>query len=207
MGVLATTARCVRSKRGSSIKCCFALAGALTSHKDRHHMARIVEILIASAPNAPASSVQSVRAIPGCGLEGDRYANGTGTFSCHSQRPDGELTLIQQEHVEVFAASSGLAFTARDARRNLVTVGVDLNALIGKEFSVGAVLIRGIRLCEPCNYLAKQTSPDVLRGLVHKGGLRAQILSAGEIRVGDALFEVQPCGQENRGISSHSSAA
>ena len=152
-------------------------------------MAHITEILIASSPSALAIQVQSARAIPGRGLEGDRYADGAGTFSAHPQKPDGELTLIQQEHVEAFVASSGVSFTTRDARRNLVTSGVDLNALVGKEFRVGTVLIRGLRLCEPCNYLAKQTSPEVLRGLVRKGGLRAQILSEGEIHVGDALIE------------------
>ena len=73
-----------------------------------------------------------------------------------------------------------------------MTEGVDLNALVDREFTIGEVRIRGIRLCEPCNYLAKQSSPEVLRGLVHKGGLRAQILSAGEIRIGDSLIEVGP---------------
>ena len=66
--------------------------------------------------------------------------------------------------------------------------GIDLNSLVGREFSIGAVRIRAIRLCEPCNYLAKQTSPQILHGLVHKGGIRAQILSAGEIRVGDEII-------------------
>jgi len=148
---------------------------------------RVVEILIAANPGTPPSAVPQVRAIPGRGLAGDRYAEGCGTFSVHPQRPDGELTLIQQEHVEAFATDSGLSFTSRDARRNLVTQGVDLNSLVGKDFQVGDVRVRGIRLCEPCNFLAKQTFPEVLEGLVHKGGLRAQILTEGVIRVGDAV--------------------
>lgn len=152
-------------------------------------MATVVEILIASGPSAAAVSVERVRAIPGSGLEGDRYATGTGTFSAHPQKPDGELTLVQLEHLESFAAATGIPFTTRDARRNLVTTGIDLNGLVGREFRIGAVRIRGLRLCEPCNYLAKQTSPEVLRGLVHKGGLRAQILSEGFICVGDALID------------------
>jgi MOSC domain-containing protein YiiM len=131
--------------------------------------------------------VDCARAIPGRGLEGDRYATGAGTFSVHPQKPDGELTLVQKEHIEHFAVSSGVPFTTRDARRNLVTVGIDLNALVGREFRIGEVRIRGVRLCEPCNYLAKQTSSEVLRGLVHKGGLRAQILSEGVISVGDSV--------------------
>lgn len=152
-------------------------------------MARVAEILTAENPAAPAVSRESVHAVPGRGIEGDRYFDGTGTFSPHPQKPDFEITLIQQEHIEAFSSSSGIAFAARDARRNLVTVGVDLNALVGREFRVGAVSFLGMRLCEPCNYLAKQTSPEVLRGLVHKGGLRARILSEGDIRVGDPIVE------------------
>ncbi len=155
-------------------------------------MAHVVEILTAESPSGPATPRESVRAVPGQGLEGDRYFAGTGTFSPHPQRPDFEITLIQREHVEAFARESGLGFTTRDARRNLVTVGADLNALVGREFTVGSVRIRGVRLCEPCSYLAKQTSAEVLRGLVHRGGLRAQILTPGEIRVGDPLLEVAP---------------
>jgi MOSC domain-containing protein YiiM len=155
-------------------------------------MAQIIDIFIADSPASPAVSQGSVRAIPGLGLEGDRYFGGNGTFSPNPRKPDFEITLIQQEHVEAFALTSGVAFTARDARRNLVTVGIDLNSLVGREFRVGSVLIRGVRLCEPCNYLAKRTSPEILRGLLHKGGLRAQILSEGDIRVGDSLMEVSP---------------
>jgi hypothetical protein len=155
-------------------------------------MARVTDIYTAASPAGPAVSQRSVRAVPGRGLEGDRYYSGTGTFSPSPQKPDFEATLIQGEHVEAFASTTGLAFTARDARRNLVTRGVDLNALVGREFRVGTVLMRGMRLCEPCSHLAKQTYPEVLRGLLHKGGLRAQILSEGEIRVGDPISEVPP---------------
>ena len=150
-------------------------------------MGQVVEILIATTPGESPVPQESVRAIPGRGLVGDRYYEVLGTFSPQPHKPDYEVTLIQQEHIDAFSASFGLAFTARDARRNLVTRGVDLNALVGKDFRVGSVLIRGIRLCEPCNHLAKQTWPEVLPGLVHKGGLRAQILSEGDIKVGDAL--------------------
>ena len=159
-------------------------------------MAQVVGIFIATDPATPAASVDRVRAIPGVGLEGDRYANGTGSFSKHPQQPDGELTLIQQEHIDDFVKESGVPFAARDARRNIVTTGIDLNALVGREFSIGEVLIRGLRLCEPCNYLAKRTSPEILRRLVHKGGLRAQILREGNIRMGDEISEV--CAESRR---------
>lgn len=155
-------------------------------------MGKVTEILIADSPDSPPRSLELAHAVPGLGLEGDRYFGGVGTFSPHPQRPDFELTLIQREHIDEFSRSTGISFGPSDARRNLVTTGVDLNALVGREFWVGAVRIRGMRLCEPCNYLAKQTSPSVLRGLLHKGGLRAQILTQGDIRVGDPITEAVP---------------
>ena len=133
------------------------------------------------------SAQLEVRAVPGRGLEGDRYFAGLGTFSPHPQKPDFEVTLIEREKVEAFAAETGLPFATERARRNLVTEGVDLNALVGREFLVGAVRLRGIRLCEPCAYLAKISFPETLRGLVHKGGLRAQIVGEGVIRAGDPV--------------------
>ena len=150
-------------------------------------MGRVSEILIATGPADPPKSVPKATAIPGWGLEGDRYAEGTGTFSKIPRQPDGELTLIEKECIDGFVAETGILFRAADARRNIVTERVDLNSLVGREFSIGEVRIRAIRLCEPCNYLAKQTSPEILRGLVHKGGIRAQIITAGEICVGDAI--------------------
>lgn len=128
-----------------------------------------------------------VRAFPGKGLEGDRYFAGSGTFSPQVQKPDFEVTLIASEEIESFAKESGLPFTALHARRNIVTEGVQLNDLVGKEFQVGEVRLRGIRLCEPCNHLAKISFPETLKGLVHKAGLRAQILSQGLIRIADPI--------------------
>ncbi len=131
-----------------------------------------------------------VRAVPGKGLEGDRYFAGTGTFSRQPQQPAYELTLIELENVESFAADSGLSFTASHARRNIVTKGVRLNELVDQEFYIGEVRVRGLRLCEPCNHLAKGSFPETLTGLVHKGGLRAQILSEGNICIGDQIRAV-----------------
>jgi hypothetical protein len=150
-------------------------------------MAKVIQLLTAPSPRSPMGSHPHVRAIAGRGLEGDRYFSGTGTFSPQPQKPDFEITLIESEAIAAFVATSGLAFTAYDARRNVVTEGIALNDLVGREFLLGAVRIRAIRFCEPCNYLAKQTHPEVLRGLVHRGGLRAQILTDGVITVGDAV--------------------
>ena len=150
-------------------------------------MPHVTQILTAESPASEMKSQTEVRAVPGKGLEGDRYFSGIGTFSPKIRKPDFEVTLIEQERIEAFARESGLPFTAMRARRNLVTEGVDLNDLAGKTFYVGPVRIQGIRLCEPCDYLAKISFPETLKGLVNKGGLRAQILSEGIIRVGDAI--------------------
>lgn len=153
------------------------------------HMSRVVEILISSASSAAMEARDDIRAFPGRGLEGDRYCLGNGTFSPQPQKPDYEVTLIEQEKIEAFCRESGLPFTSSHARRNIVTQGVDLNSLVGKTFRIGEVLIHGIRLCEPCNYLAKTSFPEALSGLVHKAGLRAQIMSEGIIHVGDAIVK------------------
>jgi MOSC domain-containing protein YiiM len=151
-------------------------------------MGYITEILIAPSASANMVPTEKVRAVPGKGLEGDRYYMGAGTFSPQPQKPDFEITLIEQENVQAFAANSGLPFTASQSRRNIVTSGIQLNELVGQEFRLGEVRVRGIRLCEPCSHLAKTTFPETLKGLVHKGGLRAQILSEGEICVGDQIL-------------------
>ncbi len=132
-------------------------------------------------------SQESIQGFPGKGLQGDRYFMGLGTFTPNPHQPDYELTLIEQEKIHAFALEFGRPFTSYDARRNIVTKGLDLNALAGKQFLLGEVLIRGIRLCEPCNYLAKTTFNEVLNGLARKAGLRAEILTQGIIRVGDKI--------------------
>ena len=150
-------------------------------------MSQVAQILIAESPASPMTPSQAVRAVPGKGLEGDRYFLGCGTFSAQPQKPDFEITLVEREQIEAFAKESGLPFSALHARRNIVTAGVALNDLVGAEFWIGEVRIRGIRLCEPCNYLAKTSFPETLKGLVHKAGLRAQIISGGTIHIGDVI--------------------
>lgn len=150
--------------------------------------ATLVSIYIAPAATAPVSSVEEARAVPGRGLEGDRYFEGIGTFSAELPGPDSELTLIEMEEIETFRREYGVEVAPADARRNLVTHGVSLNELVGKEFRVGEVHVRGLRLAEPCNHLAKLVGKrEVLDGLVHKAGIRAQILTNGVVRVGDAI--------------------
>jgi MOSC domain-containing protein YiiM len=142
----------------------------------------VVSINIAPAAEAPMQSVSEVRAIPGQGLEGDRYFDHKGTFS--KPQPDRELTLIEVEAIEAMKSELGVDFGLGDSRRNVVTRGVPLNHLVGREFWIGDVKARGLRLCEPCGHLARLSHEKVLPGLVHRGGLRAQILTEGMIRVG-----------------------
>jgi len=130
-------------------------------------------------------AVAEVLAVPGVGLEGDRYALKQGTF--FKPEPDFELTLIEAEAVEAAQSEQGLKLAPGDARRNLVTRGVSLNPLVGREFQIGNVRVRGIRLCEPCSHLQALTGQPVIKTLPHRAGLRAQVLTEGPIRIGDAV--------------------
>jgi predicted GIY-YIG superfamily endonuclease len=138
----------------------------------------VVEALVlAPAAEAPVVEVEEAVAVAGLGLEGDRYALGTGTFG--SGRPGSALTLVD---AAVLDEHPGL-----DHRRNVVVRGTDLNALVGREFALGEVRCRGRRLAEPCAHLDRLNGGGVLRPLVHRAGLRADVLSGGRIRVGDSL--------------------
>ena len=148
----------------------------------------VVSIHIAPAPEEAMISVEEVRAIPGKGLEGDRYFEPAGTSS--KPQPDRELTLIEIEAVEALKHEKEIPLPAGATRRNILTRGVPLNHLVNREFQVGDVRIRGLRLCEPCAHLARLSHQRVLPGLVHRGGLRAQILSEGLIRSGDPIREI-----------------
>ena len=147
----------------------------------------VVSIYIAEGPGAEMLPVTEVNAVPGKGLEGDRYFKNEGTFS--KPEPDRELTLIESEAIDSFKTELNLDFDLGASRRNVVTRGVPLNHLVGREFQVGAIRVRGLRLCEPCSHLAKLSDKRVLPGLVHRAGLRAQILTAGVIRPGDLICE------------------
>jgi MOSC domain-containing protein YiiM len=150
-------------------------------------VSRVFQIFTAPKAAAAMTARESVRAVLGQGLDGDRYSTGMGTFSKTPHRPDSEVTLIELENVEAFARAFGKPFTASMSRRNIVTAGVRLNALEGREFTVGAVRLRGVRLCEPCRILARNTFYEILPALNGKAGLRATILTAGLIRIGDGI--------------------
>jgi MOSC domain-containing protein YiiM len=148
----------------------------------------VVSIHVTSKAGMPMESLQHVEAIAGLGLEGDRYFEGTGHWSS-SPGVSREITLIEVEAIESVAREKKIEIAAGAARRNVVTRGVPLNHLVGREFQVGAVRLRGTRLCEPCQYVEDLTMKGILVGLIHRGGLRADILSGGTFRVGDLITE------------------
>jgi MOSC domain-containing protein YiiM len=127
---------------------------------------------------------QSVEAVIDCGLRGDRYSE-----TKNRRSPDYQVTFIELENIEAFTQASGLLLTPDMPRRNIITSGIRLNELCGKRFRVGGARFEGLELCEPCSLFAKRTHREVLRFFVGKGGLRARIVSGGEIRIGDAIEE------------------
>jgi MOSC domain-containing protein YiiM len=149
-------------------------------------------VAIADRAEAPMQQVATAQAIPGRGLDGDRYANRAGTFTPRSGRGNGyDLTLIEAEVLDELTLPEGNRLEYAEARRNVVTRGVDLNTLVGQRFRVGDVECVGRRLCEPCAHLERLTHRGVLRKLIHRGGLRADILTAGSITVGAAIERLQ----------------
>ena len=146
----------------------------------------VAGVLIAPTAEAPLERVDAAVAKPGRGLEGDRYADGAGTFSAPGR--GYELTLVEAE------ALDEIDLSWEDARRNIVTTGISLNALVGRRFRVGPVECIGRRLAEPCAHLERLARPGLLRPLVHRGGLRADILSGGTISIGDEISETFSSG-------------
>ena len=140
---------------------------------------KLLSIHIAPKPGVPMQSVDAATAVAGRGLEGDRNFG--------DSDPSHQVTLIEREAVAALGRDYGVELAPGDARRNLVTDGVALNHLVGREFTIGKVRLRGVRLCEPCTHLQKLTGVKVLPGLVHRGGLRAEIVTGGELKTGQEV--------------------
>jgi MOSC domain-containing protein YiiM len=153
----------------------------------------VVSLHIAPTGAAAIRSVSQVRAVAGRGLEGDRYFNELGTYSNHPGT-GRHVTLIEIEAIEALKRDYDIDMAPGLSRRNIVTRGVALNHLVEQEFSVGQTVLRGARLCEPCSHLEKLTQRGVMRGLIHRGGLRAEIITGGIIRIGDAIV---PLAKQN----------
>ena len=146
----------------------------------------IISIHIAPTGSAPMKSVTNAKAVAGRGLEGDRYYTKLGTYS--NQAGSGrDVTLIEIEAINGLKRDYEVQLDSGQPRRNIVTRGVALNHLVEQEFRIGDVVLRGTRLCEPCAHMEKLTVKGAMRGLVHRGGLRAEIISGGSIRVGDTI--------------------
>ena len=135
-------------------------------------MGSVVHIFVAPKKGAPVQSMQKVDALPGRGLAGHHYA---------------DATLIELENIEAFTQATHLALTPEMPRRNIVTRGVRLNDLCGKRFRVGEAIFEGLELAEPCRLFARRTHREALGFFAGKGGLRARIVHAGTIQVGDAV--------------------
>ena len=137
----------------------------------------IEAIHLAPESGADAESVESVEAFADRGLRGDRHFDGDG----------GDLTLIEAEAVEAAAEEAGIEFDDGAHRRNLTTRDAALNHLVGERFRVGEVVCEGVELCEPCGHLESLTGDGAVSALLHRGGLRADIVESGDISVGDEL--------------------
>lgn len=149
--------------------------------------------LIAVAEHATGSmrTVERAHARAGRGLDGDRYAAKEGTFTPASDTARGyDLTLVEAEALDDLTLPGGESLEYAEARRNVVTRGIDLNALVGRRFRVGDVECLGQRLCEPCSHLERLTTKGTLRGLIHRGGLRADVLTDGEIATGATVESI-----------------
>lgn len=163
---------------------------------------RVAYVFIARKPGEPMVAVTEVHAVTGRGLEGDRYFHRAGTWS--GRRGSGtDVTLVELEVLEALERDYGIILNPQDLRRNIVTRGISLNDFVGREFHVGRVILRGVGLCEPCAHLERATQRGVVRALVHRGGLRAQILATGMIRVGDVIRE--RLADEHRTMLEHGS--
>ncbi len=170
----------------------FVLAPLQPLHLSNHHVrglvGEVVGLYRAEVKTGPMQAVPVATALAGRGLVGDRYAVKAGTFTPKSEKLRGyDLTLIDGAVLDGLTLPDGSHLTPEEARRNVVTRGIDLHALVGREFRIGAVRAFGQRLCEPCVHLQRLTRPGVIAGLAHRGGLRADILSDGELRVGDRI--------------------
>jgi MOSC domain-containing protein YiiM len=138
------------------------------------------------AAAAPMRRMSTGRLVAGAGLDGDRYALGGGTWARY---PDLEkqLTLIDRDDVAALAADVGVDLSPGDTRRNLVTEGVDLPALVGRWFAVGDALLFGMKRCPPCAHLERLTGARLVKAMLHRGGINAAVFAGAEIGEGAVI--------------------
>jgi MOSC domain-containing protein YiiM len=143
---------------------------------------RVEAIFLSPEHRALPQPVDRVNARAGRGLEGNRYYWADGAAP-----PGRAITLIALEAVEAVAGEGEVSVEPAATRRNVLTSGIDVNELVGKRFRIGTVECAGVELCEPCSTLESMTQPGVIKAFVHRCGLNADILSDGEISVGDPV--------------------
>lgn len=148
----------------------------------------VAAIALAERATVDMYTVDHPKVLANRGLDGDRYAAKAGTFTPANDTARGyDLTLIEAEVLDSLTLPEDRRIGYAEARRNIVTRGIDLNALVGRRFRVGNVECLGQRLCEPCSHLERLTTKGALRGLIHRGGLRADVLSDGEVTTGSLI--------------------
>ena len=146
----------------------------------------LLAIHIAPEASAPMVELDAARLVEGVGIEGDRYATARGTYS-HKPNPDRQVTLIEMEALDALSRDHGIDLPPHETRRNLTTGGVPLNHLVGRDFRVGDVVLRGARLNVPCQYLEDLLGKKVFKPLIHRSGLNCIIVQGGTIRPGDMI--------------------
>jgi len=149
-------------------------------------LGKVLSIQIASNANDKLSRVEQIQAVAGMGLEGDRYYHRIGTYS-KKHDESREATFIEAEALEALKVEEHIDLNPEESRRNITTQGVALNHLVGRQFKAGGAIFQGIRLCEPCTHLEEASGKSVRKGLIHRGGLRAQIVQSGLVRIGDEI--------------------
>lgn len=149
---------------------------------------KIERIYIASKCRETVVQIPSATLEAGKGIVGDRYhTKSEKLLAAGKPAADNHLSLIAKEQLDNFLSSNNVAIDYGDFRRSLITSGIDLNTLVDREFSIGDVVCRGVGLCEPCAFLAATVHRAVRPELVHKAGLRAVIVTGGNVRTGDEI--------------------
>lgn len=143
----------------------------------------VKQIFIGSQIGGEIKALDAVEAVQFSGLRGDRYFK-PGNLTAGNREA---ITLIDTEQIRLCNDQLQSNFSAADFRRNIVTDGIDLNKLVGAEFIVGEARLRGYELCQPCKYLSNMLQVDLLLAMLDRGGLRAEIVESGTIRVGDKI--------------------
>ena len=159
---------------------------------------RVLEVWTAPQAAAPMVRSAAVQAVAGVGLAGDRYALGGGTWAAYP-RQEKQVTLIDADEVAAVAREAGVALTPGLTRRNVVTRGIGLPALVGRYFTVGEVLLFGTKRCPPCTHLERLTGFRLVKALAARGGVNAAVVTGGRLAEGDLVRAVSDEEAAGRG--------